>query len=222
MWAGPFFYQNNKNLIKKSSVIFDFLIVRDNISFTYLLETGFEKGKLYQMVDLAFFTKFQNSQKSESIGFIIHSNEWYFTKQIKYILDNTHYNIKFIITDTLDIHLNEQIITSLWNQRCTIHMSSKIANIIKEISSCDFIISQRLHGSIIAFTQKVPFLNIYYHHKWKELIKLLWIDQFSFNIDQIEDNNILSYIQKKDDFTFLEPCHLAKYKITILTLLWKI
>lgn len=219
MWAWPFFHKFNKNFIKKSSNIFDFISVRDNESLNNFINTGFDRNKLIHTIDPAFFTNCRNENKDNSIWLIIHQkNENYIIKQISNILKNTNYDIKFIITDFLDLSLNEKIIKQIWNTRCKLIFSNNIDLIIREISKCDFIISQRLHWSIISFTQKVPFLNIYYHHKWKELINLLWINDFSINIENILNTDFLQYINKKNEFVF-KYIDLEKFK---LNLLWKI
>lgn len=219
MWAWPFFYKFNKNLIKKSSKVFDFISIRDKESLNNLLNSGFNKNKLIQTIDPAFFSDYKNEKKDNSIWFILHQeNEKYIIEQVNKILKTTNYNIKFIITDFLDLYLNKRIIEKIWNNRCKLIAFNNVDLIIREISSCDFIISQRLHWSIISFTQKVPFLNIYYHHKWKELINLLWINDFSINIENISNKDFLHYINKKNDFVF-KSLNLLEYK---LNLLWKI
>jgi len=202
MWAWPFFYSINKKILKNNEKYFDLISLRDEESLNNFLEIWFNKNKLLKFIDPAFFTKNRNQIKTNSIWFVLHSNKDFFIKEIKKVLKNTDYNIKLIITEHLDIKLNKEILSSIKNKRVELIIKNNFIDIIDEISKLDFIVSQRLHWSIIAFTQKVPFLNIYYHHKWKELWNFLNIEDFSINIKDIEKENIISYIENKDKFKF--------------------
>lgn len=218
MWAWPFFHDSNRNKIKKVSNVFDYISVRDNKSLENLFLTWFDKNKLIKTIDPAFFTSKIKVKKENSIWFILKSDEEYFIKEIKNILQNTHYNIKLIISDYLDISLNYYILNEIQSKRLSIHVCENPYNLIKKIYSCDFIISQRLHWSIISFTQWIPFLNIYYHHKWKELIDLLKIDDFSIDNKNINNYKLLKFINKMYFFNFIQ-LDLDNYKKTYL---WKI
>lgn len=213
MWAWPFFHEYNKKLIKKYSKIVDIFILRDSKSYNNLLECWVNKKRLLKIIDPAFFTKDRKFKKEKNIWFIINNkeNKKYFIKQIKNFLKKTDFNIKLIITSELDIPLNNEILNILNNNRCELVSSDYIFDIIESIWKCSFIISQRLHWSIIAFTQKTPFLNISYHFKWEEIVKLLNIEDFSIKNEEIENINIYDYFLKKDKFIFKE-INLKKYK----------
>jgi len=218
MWIGPIFYNRNKKVINMYSKIFEYISVRDKKSFNILKWCWFDEKKIIKVIDPAFFTNFKKENKDNTIWFIVKSNENFIINQIKDILIKTNYNIKFIITDSLDLNLNIKIINQIWSNRCKLISHKNIDLIIKEIWKCDFIVSQRLHGSIISFTQKVPFLNMYYHHKWKEMINYLWIDKFSVDINKLNNLQILDFINWKHNFIFTK-LDLLDFKNKFL---WKI
>jgi len=225
MWAWPFFHNINKKIIKKSDNLFNFISLRDDKSLNYFLDIWFNKNKLFKFIDPAFFTEKYNVKKDNSIWFIFHSNKNFYEKQIKLFLEKSNYNIKLIITDYLDIDYNKNIIDLLNNSRIKLIIPQNSIELVKEISKTDFIFSERLHWSIISFTQKVPFTNIYYHHKWKELSNLLDIKIFSVNISNIKNYNLLDFLEKKDKFRF-KNLDLINYKEVLFKklrsfILWK-
>lgn len=218
MWAWPFFHERNKKIINKSKNIFANVFLRDEESLDNFISTWFSRQKLIKTIDLAFFIKKESVIKDNSIWFIINSNEEYFIKEIKNILDNTDYLIKLIITDSIDLILNKKIKEIIWDKRIVICTFNSPISLIKEIWKCDFIVSQRLHWSIISFTQNIPFINIYYHHKGKELIRLLDIDDYSFCNKELANVKIIDFLEIKNNFIF-EKLDLGYYKNEML---WKI
>ncbi len=221
MWAGPFFYKYNKFLIKFSGLFFDDILLRDTQSVKYFSNTGFNPQKIHRVIDPAFFMEInEKNVKNKNLWFIIKDNYAYFIKEINNLLEyDLEVNISLIITDTLDLDLNEKVLNYFKNSiRVKIINESDVLKLSKIIASMHFIFSQRLHWSILAYSQKTPFCNIYYHHKWRELINLLWIENFSIYNKELwkyQLINILNNIKNSN----MDNINLTDYKNIYL---WKI
>jgi len=218
MWMWPFYYDETKKKILKSQRNFQKISLRDDLSLKYLELTWFDKKKIIRTIDPAYFTPYYKAIKNKQIWFIIRNNPNHFIKELQNILKYTDYNIVLIIMDTLDIDINKGILQWLQNKKVSLLNTSSLVDISTTISSCDFVVSQRLHGNIISFTQKVPFLNIYYHHKWAELWKQLNISKFSIDEKTFKNISLLDYINMKNDFNFMD-INLTQYKTQYI---WKI
>jgi len=215
MWVWPITHNYNKLLVShKLSDLFHFILVRDKTSFDCLRQLDIPKDKISQAIDPAFFTEKLVYNKDNSIWFIIynHTNISFYISQIKKIQKNYKGNIKIIITDYLDISIAKQIKNSCSD--IDVVIPSNAISLTQEISRSDFIFSERLHGSIIAFTQRVPFSNIYYHHKGKELADILDIHNFSIDIHSLDEVNLNNYINKRWNFVF-KDIKLASYESLI-------
>ena len=212
MWAGPFYFQYNKNKISSAEKYIDYISVRDDFSLTCLREIWFPKQKLVRTIDPAFFLSRSPIKKDNSVTFILKSHEEYFIWEIQELFEKMSYDIKLVITDILDIQLAKRIYEIVGIKgRIKIVLPQNLEELIQTVAASDFVISQRLHGCIIAFTQQVPFLNIYYHHKGKELEKLLWNNSFCIDEESVENHSILDMVQKKDEYIFTE-IHKEHYK----------
>ncbi len=200
IWAGPFSYKSNKKRIKKASNIFDHIFVRDKKSYQAFIDCGFDAQKLSINIDPVFHLPSISQEKDKSIWIVLHSHEEYFVNQIYNISKNTDYYIKLIITDSLDWDINQKIQEKLQEKKCRVIVHASSQDLVKEIAKCDFVISQRLHGSIIAYSQNIPFLNIYYHHKWEELWKILELWDFSISTDMILKKDLSEFLENKESF----------------------
>jgi len=66
----------------------------------------------------------------------------------------------------------------------------------KKIAECDFFISSRLHGLVIAFLLNIPFISLSYHQKCLDFVHNLSIpEKYVFNLEKFEIDDVINNIK---------------------------
>lgn len=79
------------------------------------------------------------------------------------------------------------------------------------IGQCDLLIGSRYHSIVAALSQGIPVLAIGWHHKYHEIMKLVNLENFVFNIDEINKKNVDEILKEINNL--LENAPEIKLKI---------
>lgn len=194
---GPFEnLTDEKNVIKYLESL-QFLAVRDSKSFEYLssLNLPYQPVKAFDLAALLPLVYESSSQSvnidktQKNIGISICNYESYvggdlkqetkrnlfFKELLNLILENTNVHLKvFIINDNPkvgDMKVTQELLEGVDKKRFTIlPCSGNVKKTWDQISSCDLMISTRLHASIFACYSKIPFILLEYHRKCSDFL----------------------------------------------------
>ena len=202
---------------------YDYIFVRESISEKNLIDSGIERKKIIRVCDPAFFLNQKITRlpsvfnNGDTIGInlselvIKTENDTVYKAVIgfiKYIIDNTDYNI-CLIPHVYDIEKNlcdwpilSRIKQDINSERVEIvDKELNCAELKYIISHCRFIFAARTHASIAAYSSIVPTVVLGYSVKSKGIAKDLFGDykKFVIHYSDIRDKHVLI-----DAFQFLE------------------
>jgi len=194
---GPFENgMDEKNVIKYLQSL-QFLAVRDSKSFDYLSSlnlpyqpvNAFDLAALLPLVYKSSSQSFKTNLAQKTIGISICNYEsfvggdlkqeakrnLFFKELLNLILKHTNVHLKvFIINDNPkigDAKVTEVLLAGVDEKRFTVlPYSGNVKKTWDQISSCDLMISTRLHASIFACYSKVPFILLEYHRKCSDFL----------------------------------------------------
>lgn len=195
--VGPFgSVTDEKNVIKYLESL-QFLAVRDSKSFKYLSSlnlpyqpvNAFDLAALLPLVYESSSKRLKTDSSQKTIGISICNYESYvggdvkqetkrnlfFKELLNLILENTNVHLKvFIINDNPkigDMKVTQELLEGVDKARFTVlPYSGNVKKTWDQISSCDLMISTRLHASIFACYSKVPFILLEYHRKCSDFL----------------------------------------------------
>lgn len=202
--AGPFFYERNRVLLQKKAEVFDALLVRDQQSYENFVQIGISPSKIDLCIDPVLFLPQQKREQKNQITFILFEKEEYWKKEIQAVLDNTDLDVLLVATDMGDIAFNKRLLSQFPTGRVAFMESMSMQTIVQEVSASLLIVSMRLHGNIIAASQEVPFLNVWYHFKGLEFSKRMTVEDIAFPAKEMErldiSQIILEILSKKEEY----------------------
>lgn len=200
---GPFTNTKNEKAVQNYLRSLKFLALRDTNSYEYAksLDLNYEPIKAFDLAALLPLC-YENSQSTikksnrKTIGISICNYERYINGDIKNeerrnkfvedvltrLVKNKEYRFKFFIFNG-NKHIGDEPLTySVANllpkeQYEIIPYSKTTLFTWREIQSCDFMFSTRLHASIFACYAKVPFLLIEYHRKCSDFLDDIGYDK---------------------------------------------
>lgn len=205
--AGPFTTEKGKNTTKKYLDSYaDEITVRDNESFRQLTEiVGLEKIVKIKIDPVAEMNFAQSKiiTKTYDVGIVL--TEFFKSKYFSDKQRNSSADLIKNFENQIDIALQLQKKVSLiffqpeferslknhfqsrYNGKVSLYDCSDFKEAIRVFQLCEKIISFRLHGNILAYALKIPFLPIIYHHKGRG-----FLEQINFHgpkIDLLEGRN---------------------------------
>lgn len=124
-------------------------------------------------------------RKNYNIDFLILNNWISQNKDLVYI-DN------FLSTNFFSLKEKFNIVYYKWNWTI-----KNISSAISDIYSYTFLISNKLHSSIISSIIWTSFFSFSYHEKMRSVNKVVWLQpEFNFDIDKINNANIKEYLAR--------------------------
>ena len=230
---GPFKNSNSEQDIIKYLQSLDFLSVRDHRSFIYVdsLNLPYKPVNAFDLAALLPFV-YENEFKPEvqldkhpTIGISICNYESYkggdilkeknrntfFKEVIDLIAKHTNAHFKvFIINGNKtfgDHKATNQLIKDIDSNRVTIvPYLSNVQETWNEISSCNLMISTRLHASIFACYAQVPFFLIEYHEKCSDFLSDVGQDESYRVYDaQVSPSSLLQKVNEILGDSYIKP-----------------
>lgn len=192
MGVGPFIYENNKKLVKNClNKYVDEIIVREKFSYNELKKIGINKEIKIEIdpvavMDSKKFLK-NNYVEYKTIGVIY--TKYFNNDELKWkkLLNLFEYQIDIILKNGFNVKLlffqsgiEKQLADCFKNKfgnKIEIIFLNNFVDAFNEIQRCQGIISFRLHGNIISYNLKKPFLPIIYHYKTAGFLELINFDK---------------------------------------------
>lgn len=214
----------NNSKIKRDLLRYDKILVRDVLTYNFLIEGGIPKKNVIKVCDPAFFLDVKKTELPErflegnTVGINISSGvikDKYplsyanILNTARYILDKTDMNICLIphvysIKNNIGDHIVlQRLKKDLGNERVSIIDRDCTCEELKYIiSKCRFMIAARTHASIAAYSSGIPTLVIGYSIKSKGIATDLFgrYKDFVFPYTELKnDNEILNSFRKLID-----------------------
>lgn len=193
---GPFLSSQDEKRVEKYLQKLNFLALRDTESYEYAmsLKLNCKPVKAFDLAALlpVCYESFPEPLKNENyktIGISVCNYERYiqgdlkneerrnkFLKEvIQSLSKNKNYRFKFFIFNGNQIigdkQLTDEMTISLYDDQFEIiPYSGNTLTTWKDIKSCDFMLSTRLHASIFACYAQVPFMLVEYHRKCNDFL----------------------------------------------------
>lgn len=222
--------KRDQNLFYKYGSEFDFIFLRDSISYKRAKEYGLSKN-LVQTKDAAFMLNLGTNNKTsveekKVIGFSVRdwSNEnrdvstyYALIGELIHICLEMGYRIYFLSTcQGLENYVDDSKTAKKVLQELGLENDERIAvdnefydlrefeNIIQDF---DFVVGTRLHMCILSLINNVPAFNISYEEKGKEVYDYLNIPEYSIDYNQTENivasfRSFLTMEDKKKEHIF--------------------
>lgn len=225
--AGPFITQKGKNTVKYFIDNFvDEVSVRDKTSFNHLVSCAkIDKSKVIIEIDPVAQMDV-SSYKIENDGYITAIYAPYFhiesfKEQVKTLLDcNRKVRVVFFQPNQDNVLAEE--FKQAFGDSIEIQLPQNYKEAIAILAKSQAIISFRLHGNIIAYALKKPFMPIIYSHKTKGFLDMInykpkdilistvdeetWADYLPLNKEEWRNKTkiFLSLLEKNDINIFYE------------------
>lgn len=220
---GPLYHQDSRDAISKSFILVDLISVRDCASKALLIECGISSDKIHVIPDLVFTLKSAEHSRLDKIveteGLISKNNkknialtpccynsrksgweEQYvaFCEKAVNVLDS---NVWLIPMQRNNSHDDFSAIEGIYMKlsdaaKCRTNILKKIYS-AKEIQGilgrADFVLAERLHGTIMALNNMTPFMSIAYMLKVEGVLESA---NLSCNIIKFENFLDGSYLEE--------------------------
>ncbi|MBP3953151.1 polysaccharide pyruvyl transferase family protein [Halalkalibacter suaedae] len=191
---GPF---QTKSQINKTIEVLDmanYVTVRDRKSYDLVSELNKGQNKLFQTVDPVIFLQNNDKQESEikTIGVNVmdirladYTDEIYekyllnLKKIINHYLENSKYNISVFCTEKLDVKAIEdlKLYMNIDSSRLEFINFMNLKNTLLLFDKLDFLVGTRMHSTIVALSQNIPFIGVSWQQKVTEFFKLTGFEE---------------------------------------------